>query len=77
MNRTIDGQFSKPLNPAKIVYGWHNRFAGEIAPLAQLHTDGDSFSITYSPSWDIESLKHSFQIEVHRIDQQCSITWVE
>jgi hypothetical protein len=78
MNRTVDGKFSRRLDPAKIEDGWHNRYAHEIAPLAQLYTaDGESFTITYSSSWDVNSLKHSLQIEVHRLDPQCSITWSE
>ena len=78
MNRKVDGKFSRRLDPAKIGDGWHNRYAHEIAPLAQLYTaDGESFTITYSSSWDVKSLKHSLQIEVHRLDPQCSITWSE
>jgi hypothetical protein len=78
MNRTIDGKFSRCLNPAQIEDGWHNRFSAEIMPLAQLHTtNGESFTMTFSSSWDVNSLKHSLQIEVHRVDPQCSIIWSE
>lgn len=77
MNRTIDGKFSQHLAPAKIEYGWHNRFSAEIMPLAHLHTDGDSFTMTFSSSWDVNGLKHSLQIEVHRVDPRCTIVWSE
>jgi hypothetical protein len=78
MNKTIDGKFSRHLDRARIEHGWHNRFSAEIMPLAQLYTpDGESFTMTYSPSWDVNGLKHSLQIEVHRIDSQCTIAWNE
>lgn len=78
MNRTIDGKFSRRLNSAQIEDGWHNRFSAEIMPLAQLYsTDGESFTLTFSSSWDVNSLKHSLQIEVHRVDPQCSVIWSE
>jgi hypothetical protein len=78
MNRKVDGKLSRRLDPTKIEDDWHNRFAHEIAPLAQLDTaEGESFTSACSSSWDVNSLKHSLQIEIHRLDPQCSITWSE
>lgn len=55
--------------------GWHNRFASLLASEAYLETDGRDFSITYSPHWDLGGLKHSFELEVHRLDMGCEVVW--
>ena len=76
MNKIISGKFSQRLNPVQIQDGWHNRISAEIMPLAQLHTtDGESFTMSFSSSWDVNNLRHSLLIEVHRIDPQCSVIW--
>lgn len=73
--KTIRGRFSHQINPAAVNDGWHNRFASVIAPEARLETNGTAFSIRHSPNWDVTSLKHSFELEVHRIDAGCEVTW--
>jgi hypothetical protein len=73
--KTIRGQFAHHLNPAAVNDGWRNRFASVVAPEARLETSGTKFSIRHSPNWDIASLKHSFELEVHRIDPGCEVTW--
>lgn len=77
MNRTIDGKFSRYLNPAQIEFGWRNRLSAPFLPLAQLHTNGVSFTMTFGSNWDVNGLKNAFNIEVNRLDPQCSIEWLE
>jgi hypothetical protein len=55
--------------------GWHNRLASLLASEAHLESDGADFSITYSPNWDVGSLKHGFELEVHRLDMDCEVIW--
>jgi hypothetical protein len=75
--QTIEGVFSHPLDPIAIENGWHNRYANSTGALeANLQTDGTKFCITFSPYWDIQSLKHSFGLEVHRLDPTCEIKWL-
>jgi len=74
--RIIRGHFDHHINPTAIMVGWHQRFASAGAPEAILETNGTAFQINYSPSWDVNSLKHSFGLEVHRIDSACEIAWL-
>ena len=62
--RTLEGQFSHLLEPSALIQGWHFRYAHEIAPAAELTTDGKTFRMAYSETWDVQSLRNSFVIGV-------------
>jgi hypothetical protein len=72
----IHGQIIPPVSATAIAEGWRNRYGNEIAPQADLQTeDGSTFAIVYSPTWSLESLKHSFQLEVHRLGPTSEVVW--
>jgi len=72
----IRGRITPPVDPETILKGWPERQNGAFAPTADLHTDGASFGIEYDKVWDVNSLKHIFEIEVHRILMDAQITWL-
>jgi hypothetical protein len=75
---TVGGRFSHRLNPEAVKNGWQNRLAAILAPEANLETDGTGFSLAFSPHWGhVGGLKHAFELEVHRIDMDCEITWFD
>lgn len=71
----ISGRIAPQISSAALLQSWENRYGHEIAPQANLQTDGSSFLITYSGSWNVESLKQSFEIEVHRVYPTATVTW--
>jgi hypothetical protein len=71
----IRGSIAPQPPSAELHWNWRNRYGNEISPQADLQTNGDLFRITYSPSWAVESLKHSFQLEVHRVEPRAVVNW--
>jgi hypothetical protein len=71
----ISGRFGQHVEPAILGHLWHQRFASALAPEATLQTDGASFRISYSNSWDVGNLKETFEREVHRVDPKCKVHW--
>jgi hypothetical protein len=71
----IHGQIVPQVPAIAIAESWKNRYANEIAPQADLETDGSLFVIDYSPTWNVESLKHSFELEVHRVAPKSGVVW--
>jgi hypothetical protein len=71
------GQISPAIPSTAILQYWKNRYGNENAPQADLETDGSSFTIEYSRNWDINSLKHSFELEVHRVAMASDVLWAE
>jgi len=74
--KAIRGRFTRQLNPVSVKNSWHNRLANSTSPEAHLETNGCDFCITYSQTWDVASLKQTFEREgVQRIDTGCDVTW--
>lgn len=55
------------VSASKLLETWNGRVEAPIAPQANLQTDGSTFRIAYSQTWDALNLKHVFEMEVHRI----------
>lgn len=72
---TIRGAIVPPISVVAILECWKNRYGNKIAPKADLRTDGNSFEIVYSESWKLHNLKHSFELEVHRVAPESSVVW--
>ena len=72
----IRGKIEPQVESAKPLRNWQNRFANEIAPTADLQVTGESFQIMYSQSWAVESLKHRFELEVHRAEPAALVSWI-
>ena len=75
--KTIRGRFACQLDPMCVKDGWSNRFASLAALEANLETNGTDFCITHNRHWDVDSLKRSFELEVHRVDSGCKVIWFE
>jgi hypothetical protein len=71
----IEGRIEPRVETAALLEAWNNRYAHEIAPTADLRTDGGKFTITHSSSWDVQSLKHSIELEVHRVNPGAAVHW--
>ena len=74
--KIVEGMLAPQIDAGTIVTGWNERFAAQGAPLAELTTDGETFRLSVSSTWDIASLKQSFEIEVHRVNPKCEVSWV-
>jgi len=72
----IRGNIAPRVSSVKLLQSWQHRRGSEISPQADLEISGDSFKITYSSSWAIESLKHSFDIEARRVEPRALVNWL-
>ncbi|SPE45758.1 hypothetical protein SBA7_970015 [Candidatus Sulfotelmatobacter sp. SbA7] len=72
--RIVLGHITPKVASAELRRCWKDRSGNELAPPASLETDGHSFRISYE-TWDTGSLKHIFEIEVHRVSPSSKVTW--
>ena len=73
----ICGSIVPQISSVKLLQSWRNRRGNEISPRADLRIDGDRFQITYSSSWALQSLKHSFQLEVNKFEPRAVVNWFQ
>jgi len=74
--KQMEGSLSPRIDAQAILVGWSERYAAQGAPRAELETDGEVFRLLLSPNWDVASLRNAFEIEVHRINPDCKVSWL-
>jgi hypothetical protein len=64
----IEGRIEPRVEVATLLDAWNSRYGHEVAPAADLQTDGEQLTVRYSGSWNIQSLKSSIELEVYKIN---------
>ena len=62
----LQGSINAPVPGDKLLRSWQTHVSRDGVPLASLTTDGKTFRIVYQ-TWDVASLRKSFEIEVGRV----------